>query len=153
MVNGDRMADVETDLEKALAHHRAGHLAEAQAIYDRLLDGSPDDPELLHLRGTLAHQLGHSDDGIVLLQRAVGLQPGDHQVLSNLGVMLRAMGRLGPIGPKPAPGRPACSATQSGDLPRNRHHYLNKMKHMCFGRSHIYPPPCPVHQWSDCEES
>ena len=88
------MADVETDLEKALAHHRAGHLAEAQAIYDRLLDGSPDDPELLHLRGTLAHQLGHSDDGIVLLQRAVGLQPGDHQVLSNLGVMLRAMGRL-----------------------------------------------------------
>jgi protein O-GlcNAc transferase len=88
------MADAGSDLEKALAHHRAGHLAEAQAVYDRLLDASPDDPELLHLRGTLAHQCGHTDEGIGLLERAVGLQPDDHQVLANLGVMLRAVGRV-----------------------------------------------------------
>jgi len=55
-------------------------------------------------------------------------------------------GSMGPIGIKPAAGRPAGrpagrgpagSATQFGGL-CNLHHFGDKIKHIWFGRSHIY---------------
>lgn len=52
-----------TDLESALHHHRAGRLQEAEAVYKRM----PHNPDALHLRGVLAHQLNRNDEPIDLV--------------------------------------------------------------------------------------
>ena len=45
-------------LESALAHHRAGRLAEAEAIYRQILATDPQQADSLHLLGMIRHQQG-----------------------------------------------------------------------------------------------
>ena len=71
------MADLIGD---ALAHHRAGRLAEAEAIYRRILAADPNHVEALRLLGMIALQVGRHADAIRLLERALRLKP-DHAEL------------------------------------------------------------------------
>jgi len=81
------------DLSSALAVHRAGRLAEADAMYRRLLETTPRQAEAWRLRGVLACQEGRFTDAVGHLEAAVGLQDDSAVYHSNLAVALKGLGR------------------------------------------------------------
>ena len=56
-------------LDDALALHRAGRLAEAEAAYRSLLAVHRGHPDLLRFLGLLRHQQGHAAEALDLLER------------------------------------------------------------------------------------
>jgi len=77
----------------ATQHHRAGRLAEADAIYRGLLSRNPNQPDLLHMIGLLAHHQGALQQSIELISRAIAINPGDPSYHGNLGLALNAAGQ------------------------------------------------------------
>ncbi|RAU20132.1 hypothetical protein CU669_19980 [Paramagnetospirillum kuznetsovii] len=77
----------------ALGHHQAGRLAEAEALYHRILAKEPRHVDALHLLGLVAHQCGNNESAVQLITRAIGLNPGFAEAHNNLGNALRALGR------------------------------------------------------------
>ncbi|HEX4053117.1 MAG TPA: tetratricopeptide repeat-containing glycosyltransferase family protein [Tepidisphaeraceae bacterium] len=74
-------------LEAGLAHHRAGRLREAEAIYRRILAEQPDFGDALHLLGGLAAQVGQHDAAIDLLTKAIATNPKVPVYHGNLGAI------------------------------------------------------------------
>ena len=71
-------------LKAALQHHQAGRLAEAEAIYRRILEAEPDHADSLHLLGVIAIQSEDHARAIDLIERANELCPSNPVFLSNL---------------------------------------------------------------------
>ncbi|AXF19218.1 glycosyltransferase [Burkholderia pyrrocinia] len=87
------MNDINDTLQRALAHHEAGRLAEAKALYDAILHAQPGQPDAMHFLGLLACQLKQYDAGLALMERSLAARP-DASYFNNLGNMLRECGRL-----------------------------------------------------------
>ena len=81
-------------LQFALAHHRAGRLAEAEAIYRQVIADDAQNPQALNLLGALAMQTGRLPQAIDLLGRAVAARPQAASFHCNLGEACRRMERL-----------------------------------------------------------
>lgn len=81
-------------LQKALALHQAGKLAEADALYKKVLDAQPDNPDALHMSGVIAHQTGKTERAITLIGRAKKGYPAMPELHNNLGLALQSAGRL-----------------------------------------------------------
>ncbi len=79
-------------LAAAVAHHRAGRLAQAKALYERVLRAEPDNAEALLLLGLLARQAGRNDAAVGLLRRAVALMPEVAGLRIDLGIALHQAG-------------------------------------------------------------
>lgn len=79
--------------EAALAHHRAGRLPQAEAIYRQILASQPDHADCLHLLGGALLQAGHPDRALDVIIRVVKLQPSNSAHHSNMAAALRALGR------------------------------------------------------------
>ena len=84
---------IEQALHTALEHHRAGRLAQAEAIYREVLRHDPRHADALHLLGMLAAQAGHVERGIELIRQAITVAPDAAHYHSNLGNLLRTAGR------------------------------------------------------------
>lgn len=69
----------------ALAHHRAGRLAEAERGYRESLQLEPEHADSLHLLGVIALQTGNLASALALVQRAVSLRPDAAVCRNNLG--------------------------------------------------------------------
>ncbi|MDB5299493.1 MAG: Tetratricopeptide 1 repeat-containing protein [Phycisphaerales bacterium] len=84
---------VESLLQEAFAHHKAGRAAQAEGLYRQILERKPDDVRALHHLGLIAHQSERPIDALPLLRRSIQLS-GDPPVyfLSNLGNAARAAG-------------------------------------------------------------
>jgi len=82
------------DLAAAWAHHRAGRLGPAEALYRKILQQAPRHADALHLSGLIALSRGETDRAIRLIGRALDAAPGFAQGHSNLGNALRQAGRL-----------------------------------------------------------
>jgi tetratricopeptide (TPR) repeat protein len=80
-------------LEKALTHHTAGELAEAEAIYQDILRQAPDDADALHLLGALTAQKGDADAALGLIDRAIAVDPTCADFHNNRGLILFNLGR------------------------------------------------------------
>lgn len=83
-----------TLLDQALAHHRAGRLAEAERLYRQILTREPRHGDALHLLGMLAGQAGRHGAAAELIRQAIdvnGRQPYYHL---HLGLAARNLGRL-----------------------------------------------------------
>ena len=65
----------DSQLQQALAHHRAGRLSEAEALYCQVLAASPGHPQALYLLAFLACQIGRHDAALQLADRAIRAQP------------------------------------------------------------------------------
>ena len=78
----------------AFAHHQAGRLAEAEAIYGQILAVEPGHAEALHLLGVIAGQTGRSEAAIALITKAIALKPDCAEAHGNLGNALCAAGQL-----------------------------------------------------------
>ena len=81
-------------LQLAMAHHQAGRLADAEALYRQILQADPNHGNTLHLLGFLLHQQGQHELAVEHIQRAikqVGPQPVFYH---NLGEAFRALGKI-----------------------------------------------------------
>ncbi len=84
--------DMQRKLEQALAQHRAGKLEDAERMYRQVLGRFPREVNALGFLGVLLHQAKKHEDAIVMLRRAIEVQPtADHFV--NLSQAYRAVGR------------------------------------------------------------
>ncbi|MFQ5509071.1 MAG: tetratricopeptide repeat protein [Leptospirillia bacterium] len=81
-------------LQQALAHHQAGRVGEAEALYQQVLQSFPKHPDALHLSGVAAYQGGHAARAVERIRRAVALAPDRAEFYSNLGLALHAEGCL-----------------------------------------------------------
>src|ERR1700712_1106661 len=81
----------EQTLAAAIAHHRAGRLADAERLYRRVCDSDPQNARAFHLWGVTAHQLGRPN-AASLVGRAVSLNPGFAEAHNDMGVILAARG-------------------------------------------------------------
>jgi tetratricopeptide (TPR) repeat protein len=80
-------------VQQGLAHHDAGRLTEAEALYRQALAQSPQDFDALRLLGVVAAQTGRTDEAIATLERALQLRPNSADALVNLGVAMNKAGR------------------------------------------------------------
>jgi predicted TPR repeat methyltransferase len=67
---------------------------EANELYRRVLEASPDYPRALHYAGVLAHQQGKINEAIELIERSLALVPDEADWHSNLGIVLQSDGKL-----------------------------------------------------------
>jgi Flp pilus assembly protein TadD len=78
----------------ALQHHKAGRLAEAEALYRQILAVQPNHAGTLQYLGVLAHQVGRNDLAVEWMRQAIALTPNDASAHSNIGTAYHAMSRL-----------------------------------------------------------
>jgi tetratricopeptide (TPR) repeat protein len=76
------------------AHHQAGGLRRAEALYRKALQKDPNDPNALHLLGVVAYQCGEIGMALQLIERALPALPKVPDVHLNYGNALRETGRL-----------------------------------------------------------
>ncbi len=88
-------AILEQSFARALAQHRAGHLAEAEQGYRGILEQCPSHSDALHLLGVIALQTGQIDPALALIQRAAALRPDVASYRNNLGLVLERAARDG----------------------------------------------------------
>ncbi|KAA0685755.1 tetratricopeptide repeat protein [Azospirillum brasilense] len=87
------MATIAEALTLALDHHLAGRLAEAQQLYNRILDVDPDQPDALHFLGVLAGQVGEQALALQLIDRAIAQRPEAADMHANSGNIRRSSGQ------------------------------------------------------------
>ncbi len=80
-------------LALGLAHHGAGRLDEAQAVYQSMLTLDAKDTDALNLLGVLAARRREFRTAVQLMAQAVALAPDEPIYRSNLGGALREAGR------------------------------------------------------------
>ncbi len=85
------MTALSASLALGLHLHRAGRLAQAEAIYREVLDAEPENPDALHLFGVLAHQLGEHGFAIEAISLALRYAPERADFLCNLGDVYRTL--------------------------------------------------------------
>jgi tetratricopeptide (TPR) repeat protein len=76
------------------AHHQAGRLQRAEALYRKALQKDPDDANALHLLGVVAYQCGEVGTALQLIERALPVLPEVPDVHLNYGNALRETGKL-----------------------------------------------------------
>jgi predicted O-linked N-acetylglucosamine transferase (SPINDLY family) len=86
-------ADEQRAFQAALAHHEAGRISEAAALYRALLARDPDHAGSLHLLGLIGAQQGDAETAIVMIRRAMALAPGQAPHHNSLALALRRLGR------------------------------------------------------------
>jgi Flp pilus assembly protein TadD len=80
-------------LQDALAHHQAGRLREAEALYRKILEAQPGNGDALHLLGVALHQLGRHDEAIDFIGKAIAADGSRPEFHNNLGEVQRMCGR------------------------------------------------------------
>jgi protein O-GlcNAc transferase len=95
--------------DQAVAHHRAGRLAEARTLYLQILEKEGDHAEALHLLGVAALQAGQGgpgaqstsdaknaelEQGLQFVRRALALEPDNARFLLTLGQGYLALNRF-----------------------------------------------------------
>jgi tetratricopeptide (TPR) repeat protein/SAM-dependent methyltransferase len=80
--------------DRAIQHHQAGQLAEAEALCRTILARDPRHIGSLHLLGVIAHQHGRFEEAIAQFRSVIGLRPDIAVVHQGLGGALAAAGRL-----------------------------------------------------------
>ena len=87
------MDDPSQALDKAVAFHRRGNLAEAERLYSQLLAAKPDHFDGLQMLGVLRYQQGRFPDALALIGAALKANPKAAPALLNYGLVLDALTR------------------------------------------------------------
>jgi tetratricopeptide (TPR) repeat protein len=83
-------------LETAIELQDANQLAEAEALYRRILDSHPNHPDALHLLGVIAGARKQFDSAIDLINRSLAAAPDNPDAHADLGNILQLTGQLVP---------------------------------------------------------
>ena len=81
-------------VQLALQFQQAGRLQEAEALYRAVLQREPNNADVLHLLGVLAHQAGKPQIAIDLISQAIRIAPTVPWFHNNLGEVYRTAGLL-----------------------------------------------------------
>ena len=81
-------------LDLAAQHHKAGRFADAEDIYQQVLQTEPDQPAAIHMLGVLAYQSGKNELAVTLISRALEIQPDLVEAYNNLGATQEALGNF-----------------------------------------------------------
>jgi tetratricopeptide (TPR) repeat protein len=76
----------------AMAHHKAGRLAEAEPLYRKVLTLAPKHSDASRLLGGLCLQVGRAEEALPLLRTALQAQPKNPEIHNNLGIALNTVG-------------------------------------------------------------
>ena len=79
---------------EAMAHHQAGHSADAAALYQAILSRDPDHADSLHLLGLITAEQADPHAGIAMIRRAMALDPGSAAHHNSLGHAYRRLGQI-----------------------------------------------------------
>jgi tetratricopeptide (TPR) repeat protein len=90
-INGET---VEQALTRAQAAAQAKRLNEANGICADILAASPDNPTALAMQGVVSAMAGDLERAIILLRRAIQLQPGNAAWYAHLGTLCRTTCRM-----------------------------------------------------------
>jgi protein O-GlcNAc transferase len=93
MAESPQSPDIGTMLQSAVEFHQRGQLAQAEALYRAILDRAPEHFDALHLLGVIAYQLRNFDAAMLLIGRALRVNPQDASAHSNIGNALRSLDR------------------------------------------------------------
>jgi predicted O-linked N-acetylglucosamine transferase (SPINDLY family) len=80
-------------LNRALAFHRQGRLADAEQLYLAAMTAAPQDAAAPHLLGVVRAQQGRNREALELMTAALKLKPDAPEILSNYGNVLKTEGR------------------------------------------------------------
>jgi len=86
--------DINSTYRSALQHHQQGQLAQAEALYRKVLDASPKHADALHYLGVIYHQNKQYDLAVKTIAEALSIEPNNSDFLSNQALALKAAGRL-----------------------------------------------------------
>ena len=81
-------------LQRAIEHHEANRLPQAEALYREILARDPRCSDALHLLGVIAGQVGRHELAVDLIGQAVKLAPERALFHANLGETYRGLARL-----------------------------------------------------------
>lgn len=84
---------LQTRMQEAVAAQQRGEFALAEQRYREVLQQAPTHTDAIHFLGLLAHQTGHDDDALPLLERAIQLGPQSYLYRHNLACVYQALGR------------------------------------------------------------
>lgn len=84
---------IEQALNLGVQMLKVGALDDAARLYDTLRSALPDDPNVLHFSGVVAHQQGRSEEAIALIRRSLEIDPKQPDCHSNLGIIYNALHR------------------------------------------------------------
>ena len=79
---------------QATAHHQAGRLADAEALYRQVLARDPNHAESIHLLAIIAHSSGNNIAAMELIMQAIRLAPRVADYHGNFGLFLAGDNRL-----------------------------------------------------------
>lgn len=79
-------------LDRALEHHKAGRLQEAEVLYRDILVRDPGQADAWYLLGRIAHEIGQYQNAIALIECAVERKPDVATYRHALGEAFTAMG-------------------------------------------------------------
>ncbi len=79
---------------KAIEHHRAGHLTDAETLYREILAIDDRHAEALHHLGVVAHQVGDHDRAAQLIGGAISIDECVPEFHYNIGLAFRSLGLL-----------------------------------------------------------
>lgn len=86
--------DLNQNMEIARGYHQRGDLANAAAIYHRVLAIQPRNAVLLNLLGLVANQMGKDSEAVDYYQRAISAKPDFSTAYNNLGSTFKRLGHL-----------------------------------------------------------
>jgi len=78
----------------AIQHHQDGRLAQAEAVYRKILQDNPENPDALHLLGTLNYQLGNNILAAEFITRAIHIVPDYAIFHDSLGTVYLALNKF-----------------------------------------------------------
>jgi tetratricopeptide (TPR) repeat protein len=81
-------------LDRAVEHHTAGRLSQAERIYQQILKSDPNQHVALHLLGVIAHQNGKNEIAVELITKAIAVKPDYTAAHNNLGNALLALRQI-----------------------------------------------------------
>ena len=90
---GKEMPDTQAQLQQGVALHKAGQLAQGQALYEAILKAEPGHFDALHYSGLLAAHTKHPEKAVKLINEATKINPNSAEAYSNLGVILQELGQ------------------------------------------------------------
>jgi protein O-GlcNAc transferase len=85
---------IEEALERAVKHHTAGRLPDAEKLYHEVLQNDPTQPMALQLLGLIAYETGEHEHALDLLEMAVTSKPDYAEAHNNMGLVLMDLNRV-----------------------------------------------------------
>lgn len=85
-------AALEASFNEAVQLQQNGRLVEASAVYRRVLDAVPGQPDAAHMLAIITFQLGDPSEAVRLLGAALETRPDDPEMHNNLAIILNESG-------------------------------------------------------------